>query len=147
MSWLHQIFHFFALNRGSAKISKSVNYSPRLSRRATPKLRPLISILSSSLLIPQIFLPLVRRPWHQSSWPTTGHFYLLFSKDACIAIGLQVMRTWLFREGSNVRSVPSIASGYLLELDNCVAGIRIMRVPEAPPERMPLALPSTLRNR
>ena len=35
----------------------------------------------------------------------------------------------------------------LLELDNCVAGIRIMRVPEAPPERMPLALPSTLRNR
>ena len=35
----------------------------------------------------------------------------------------------------------------VLELDNCVAGIRIMRVPEAPPERMPLALSSTLRNR
>ena len=34
----------------------------------------------------------------------------------------------------------------VLELDNCVAGIRIIRVPKAPPERIPLVLSSTLRN-
>ena len=78
-------FHFFARNRGSAKISKSVNYSPRLSRRATPKRRPASPFsLIASISILFLQLSWSRDQHHGTNLPGQLLAVLLIIQHECM---------------------------------------------------------------